>query len=157
MISQKAKYALRAMVVLARLPAGETVLTQDLADTAAVPKRFLEHILLDLKARGLVASRRGKKGGYALLKAPESITFGAVLRIIDGPIAPLPCLSQTAYRRCADCPDEDACEIRHVFDQAYEATRRVLDKLTLRDAISGVDERMPKSSARAEIIQGIGI
>ncbi|MEX1109485.1 MAG: Rrf2 family transcriptional regulator [Dongiaceae bacterium] len=156
MISQKAKYALRAMVALARLPAGETVQTQELADTAAVPKRFLEHILLDLKARGLVASRRGKKGGYALLKTPESITFGAVLRIIDGPIAPLPCLSQTAYRRCTDCPDEAACEIRHVFDQAYEATRRVLDKLTLKDAIVGVDDKKPRS-ARAEIIQGIGI
>lgn len=149
MISQKAKYALRALFVLARQPAGDTLQTQELAERASVPKRFLEQILLDLKLRGLVASRRGQKGGYSLLKPAAKITFGEVLRIIDGPIAPLPCLSMTAYRRCEDCRDEAACEIRHVFGKAYEAQRRVLDQVTLGQAMAetGGVEQSPSGAA----------
>jgi Rrf2 family protein len=157
MISQKAKYALRALIVLARLPAGETVQTQELAEAAAVPKRFLEQILLDLKARGLVASRRGQKGGYVLLKPAAKITFGEVLRVIDGPIAPLPCLSMTAYRRCEDCRDEATCEIRLVFGRAYEATRRVLDRVTLAQAIAASDGAGGRRPGSVDILQGIGI
>jgi hypothetical protein len=72
----------------------------------AIPKKFLEQILLELKRAGIVMSRRGRLGGYVLLRAPEQVTFGEVLRLIDGPIAPLPCLSKIAYRRCVDCADE---------------------------------------------------
>lgn len=137
MISQKAKYALRALVALAQAPRGEPVLIHEIAEQQSIPKKFLEQILLDLKHHGFVASRRGKLGGYQLLKDPSDITFGAVLRIVDGPVAPLPCLSKIAYRRCDDCSDEGRCEIRRVFAEVADATRGVLDSRTIADAIVG--------------------
>ena len=137
MISQKAKYALRALMALAKAPPDSAILTADIARSQKIPKKFLEQILLDLKRAGFVASRRGRDGGYALLKGADEITFGAVLRKIDGPIAPLPCLSMTAYRRCVDCESEPGCEIRRVFGQVAEATRRVLDRTTLEAAVNG--------------------
>jgi Rrf2 family protein len=135
MISQKAKYALRALVSLAQAPKGEPVFISDIAEKQSIPKKFLEQILLDLKRHGILVSRRGKFGGYQLLKDPSEITFGSVLRIVDGPIAPLPCLSKMAYRRCDDCKSEGNCEIRRVFAEVAEATRGVLDRRTIADAI----------------------
>ena len=99
MISQKAKYALRALVVLARADAEKALFISDIAEEQNIPKKFLEQILLDLKHQGIVMSRRGKMGGYLLLKQAQDITFGEVLRLIDGPIAPLPCLSKIAGRQ----------------------------------------------------------
>lgn len=136
MISQRAKYALRALVALSRARPGEPLMISDISTAQAIPKKFLEQILLELKRAGLVDSRRGRAGGYVLLRPAGEITFGEVLRLIDGPIAPLPCLSKIAYRRCRDCADEGACEIRHVFARVAEATREVLDRTTLADAIS---------------------
>lgn len=136
MISQKAKYALRALIALAEAPENEPVFIADIAETQAIPRKFLEQILLDLKHQGLVVSRRGKMGGYLLLRRPETITFGEVLRIVEGPLAPLPCLSKMAYRRCEDCLDEKACRIRRVFANVAEATRNVLDGTTISDAIA---------------------
>lgn len=135
MISQKAKYALRALVSLARAQRGETKMIGDIAREQAIPKKFLEQILLELKRAGFVASRRGRTGGYELLRAPEEIRFGEVLRLIDGPIAPLPCLSKIAYRKCDDCREESTCEIRHVFERVTLATRAVLDSTTLADSL----------------------
>jgi Rrf2 family protein len=135
MISQKAKYAMRALIVLARVGGGETRMIGEISREQVIPKKFLEQILLELKRAGLVRSLRGRSGGYGLLRAPEEITFGEVLRLIDGPIAPLPCLSRIAYRRCEDCADETNCEIRHVFERVTLATRAVLDATTLADAI----------------------
>jgi Rrf2 family protein len=135
MISQKAKYALRALVSLARAERGETRMIGEISKEQAIPKKFLEQILLELKRAGFVASRRGRAGGYELLKAPEEIMFGDVLRLIDGPIAPLPCLSKIAYKKCKDCRDEASCEIRHVFERVTLATRAVLDSTTLADAL----------------------
>lgn len=137
MISQKAKYALRALVVLARAGSSdEALMISDIAERQRIPKKFLEQILLELKHRGIVMSRRGKSGGYLLLKSPDAVTFGEVLRIVDGPIAPLPCLSRIAYRRCEDCADEGNCEIRRVFARVAEATREVLDNTTLADCLA---------------------
>ncbi|HQZ13755.1 MAG TPA: Rrf2 family transcriptional regulator [Devosia sp.] len=137
MISQKAKYALRALVALVRASGhGEPVLISEISRSQAIPKKFLEQILLELKRAGIVMSRRGRAGGYVLLRAPDKVTFGEVLRLIDGPIAPLPCLSKIAYRRCSDCADEGTCEIRHVFARVAEATRDVLDRTTLADAVA---------------------
>lgn len=135
MISQKAKYALRALVALARNDGGRPLTIADIARTHAIPKKFLEQILLDLKNHGLLESRRGKAGGYALRKSASEITYGEVLRLIDGPIAPLPCLSITAYRKCADCPDEGNCETRRVFSQVAIQSRSVLDSTTIADVI----------------------
>lgn len=135
MISQKARYALRALVALARVDSDKTVLISDLSESCSIPKKFLEQILLDLKRHDLVRSRRGKLGGYQLGKRPSQITFGEVLRIVDGPIALLPCLSKIAYRRCKDCADESSCEIRRVFAHVAKSSRHILDNTTLADAM----------------------
>lgn len=134
MISQKAKYALRALIALGRATPGQSLMIAQISRERAIPKKFLEQILLELKRAGMVASRRGRTGGYVLAKPAAEITFGEVLRLIDGPIAPLPCLSKIAYRRCADCADEGNCEIRRVFARVAAATRDVLDRTTLADA-----------------------
>ncbi|MEP7240174.1 MAG: Rrf2 family transcriptional regulator [Devosia sp.] len=135
MISQKAKYALRALIVLCKAQPGQTLMISEISRQQAIPKKFLEQILLELKRAGIVMSYRGRLGGYELLKPAEKLTFGEVLRLIDGPIAPLPCLSKIAYRRCSDCQDEATCEIRHVFAGVVQAQRDVLDHTTFADAV----------------------
>jgi Rrf2 family protein len=134
LISQRAKYALRALLVLAEAPPGEPLMISEISKRQAIPKKFLEQILLELKRAGLVESRRGRLGGYALARRAEKITFGEVVRLLDGPVALLPCLSRIAYRRCSDCADEANCEIRRVFARVAEATREVLDSTSIADA-----------------------
>ncbi|BAQ16664.1 Rrf2 family transcriptional regulator [Methyloceanibacter caenitepidi] len=124
----------------------------EIAEQQQIPRKFLEQILLDLKHQGIVASRRGRLGGYDLLMPPDQITFGRVLRIIDGPIAPLPCLSRMAYKRCADCKSEATCEIRRVFARVAESARDVLDRVTIGQAIDdewdgqSLEEPIPSSA-----------
>jgi Rrf2 family protein len=136
MISQRAKYAFHALVALAR--AEDSLMVGEIAASERIPRKFLEQILLELKRHGIVQSRRGRFGGYGLLIPADHITFGQVLRILDGPIAPLPCLSRIAYRRCADCHSEETCEIRRVFGKVAEQVREVLDRTTIADAINKV-------------------
>jgi len=131
MISQKAKYAFKALFYLAGQPAGVSVQIEEIAASEGIPRKFLEHILLDLKKKGIVSSRRGRAGGYYLVQTPAEMTIGAILRAIDGPIAPLPCISRTAYRRCEDCRDEGTCNVRRLFANAYTATLAVMDGTTL--------------------------
>lgn len=140
MISQKAKYALRALSALARGDQKQPLQILEIATSHNIPKKFLEQILLDLKREGIVRSLRGKTGGYLLLRPATDVTFGEVLRIIDGPLAPLPCLSITAYRRCDDCDGEVSCEIRHVFHRVAEAERAVLFSATIADGIQLADQ-----------------
>jgi Rrf2 family protein len=120
-------------VALARK--GEPMMIGEISLQERIPRKFLEQILLELKRHGIVQSRRGKLGGYDLLMAPDCVTFGQVLRIVDGPIAPLPCLSRIAYRRCPDCRTEEACEIRRVFARVAESAREVLDRTTIADSL----------------------
>jgi Rrf2 family protein len=127
MISQKAKYAMRALVMLAAVDGDQPLSITDIATKQRIPKKFLEQILLELKRHGLVESRRGKVGGYLMLRKPEEVTYGEVLRHIDGPLALLPCLSKIAYKKCEDCQDEATCEVRHVFASVADATRQLLD------------------------------
>jgi Rrf2 family protein len=135
MISQKARYALRALVALAGTD--DSMMIAEIAEQQQIPRKFLEQILLDLKHHGIVASRRGRFGGYVLLIPPDQITFGRILRIVDGPIAPLPCLSRIAYRRCPDCKSEATCEIRRVFALVADSARDVLDRITIAQAVTG--------------------
>jgi Rrf2 family protein len=141
MISQKAKYAFKALVQLAERPDGRSMQIEEIAEAANVPRKFLEHILLDLKRKGIVASRRGRGGGYVLIKNPTDISIGNILRAIDGPIAPLPCISQTAYRRCSDCSDEKTCAVRRLFKDTYAATLLLLDGTTLAEAVDGATRK----------------
>jgi Rrf2 family protein len=137
MITQKAKYAFKALFHMASLPAGASIRIEAIAQGAGVPRKFLEHILLDLKKRGIVASSRGRSGGYVLTKRPAEMTISDVLRAIDGPIAPLPCISRTAYRRCSDCRDEKTCSVHRLFAETYAATLELWENTTLADALFG--------------------
>ena len=102
MISQKAKYALRALVALVRAPDGGSLMISEISRDQGIPKKFLEQILLELKRAGIVMSRRGRLGGYVMLRRPEEVTFGEVLRLVDGPLAPLPCLSKIGRASCRE-------------------------------------------------------
>ena len=135
MLSQKCKYALQALLVMAREDSDQLLLVSDIAEKENLPKKFLEAILLELNRNGLVRSRRGRGGGYALAKAPEAITFGQVVRIMDGPLAPLSCVSVNYYRRCDDCKDEQTCAIRKVMRRVRDAIAHELDGTTLSDAV----------------------
>jgi Rrf2 family protein len=135
MISQKAKYAFKALAHLARQPGEASVRIEAIAEETSVPRKFLEHILLDLKRRGIVASRRGRAGGYVLAMRPEDVTIGDILRVIDGPIAPVPCISRSAYRRCEDCADEKTCVVRRLFADTYAATLLLMDGTTLAEIL----------------------
>jgi Rrf2 family protein len=135
MLSKKAKHALKAMRVLAGRYGEGPILISDIAAPDSLPRKFLELILLELKNQGLLQSRKGKGGGYALGRPPDMITVGQVVRIIDGPIAPLPCVSRTAYQRCDECVDERTCAIRLVMKDVREATAKILDSTTLADMI----------------------
>ena len=141
MISQKAKYAFKALLHLAERSGEGTVQIEEIARAEGIPRRFLEQILLELKHRGLIASRRGRAGGYRLVRPASEITIGQVLRIIDGPVAPLPCLSRTAYRRCKDCRDEATCSVRRLFSRTYAAMLAAMDETSLCDALPGRQSR----------------
>ena len=140
MLSQKARYALRALVELARAQ-GAQVTSGELASRADAPRKFLEAILLELARNKVVVSRRGKFGGYTLARTPEQISFAEVIRIIDGPLALAPCVSRLSFRKCDDCPDLATCSLREALLRARDATADVLEAYTLADAaVSGVPE-----------------
>src|SRR5687767_286982 len=119
MISNKAKYAYRALLAIAAAPSGRALTSPEIAARHCIPHMFLEQILVDLKKAGILDSKRGKNGGYVMLRPADTVSFGEVLRLFEGPLAPLPCLSRNAYRRCEDCIDESQCEIRREFARAY--------------------------------------
>jgi Rrf2 family protein len=144
-LSRKARYALRALYALAARPGEGPVLIADLAERERIPRKFLEAILLELKNAGILQSKKGKGGGYALAKAPEQITVGQVIRLIDGPLAPLPCVSEKAYVRCEECVDEATCGTRMVMKQVRDAMVGILDRTTLAD----VQEQSARARARA--------
>lgn len=149
MISQKMKYALKALLVLAdeaEKAKPEALTIEEIAKRSGTPKRFLEHILLEIRNAGVIASTRGRSGGYSLIKRPTEVSLSELLRTIDGPIAPLPCLSRRAYQRCEDCTDEATCRIRKVFAEVFWSYILILDSLTLDD--------MMKSTAVTEQVIG---
>ncbi|WP_114777450.1 RrF2 family transcriptional regulator [Botryobacter ruber] len=133
MLSKKAKYALKALLYLARHQQEGLILISDIAEKERIPRKFLEAILVDLKTNGLLQSVRGKKGGYALVKNPAEVSVGSVIRMIDGPLAPIPCVSHLYYRKCDECIDEATCEIRIVMKKVRDATADILDSTFLSD------------------------
>ncbi|QGZ96226.1 RrF2 family transcriptional regulator [Terricaulis silvestris] len=140
MLTSKTKYALRAMIDLARAAAtrpGQPVVIGDIAERQSIPPRFLEAILLELRGNALVTSQRGKAGGYQLAKPASAISFADVIRAIEGPLAPTPCTSLTAYKRCADCLDEGECALRKTLQKVRDASAAILEKATLASALRG--------------------
>ena len=135
MLSKKAKYGLQAILQLAEQFGQGSVLISDLAAKQQIPKKFLEQILLELKNAGILQSKSGKGGGYSLSRGPHEVTFGQVIRVLDGPFAPVPCVSKTAYARCTECADESTCAIRMVMSDVREAVSNILDRTTLSDGL----------------------
>jgi Rrf2 family protein len=135
MISKKAKYALKALKVLAEQYGKGPVLISYIAEKEKIPKKFLEAILLDLRNNGVLQSQKGKGGGYMLRVAPAEVSFSKVLRIIDGPIAPALCVSMFFYGKCDDCKSEETCSLRTVLEKWRDANLAVLDGTTLSDLL----------------------
>jgi Rrf2 family protein len=127
MLSKKAKYAIKALIALAERENEEPIRIVDLAAAEQIPPKFLELILLGLRNHGILQSRKGKGGGYLLAQDPADIYLGQIVRIFDGPLAPVPCASQTAYVRCADCVDQAACGVYLAMKEVRDATAKVLD------------------------------
>ena len=111
------------------------MLIKEIAEKERLPRKFLETILLELKGAGILHARPGKGGGYTLNRAPNTVTLGRVIRLIDGPLAPIPCVSQTAYVPCKDCLDERTCAIRAVMKEVRDATAKILDAVTVADLL----------------------
>lgn len=141
MLTNKAKYGLKAMVHLAGRTPGEMSAVADIAAANAIPKKFLDAILLDLRHAGFVVSRKGKGGGYTLAQPAHEIMIGDVVRALDGPLAPIPCASRTNYRRCDDCPDEGGCAVRLLMLKAREALAAILDRHSLADMRALAEQR----------------
>ena len=145
-LSQKTKYALRALQLLAREQARGPILISELAEKDGIPRKFLELILLELKNQGLLQSKKGKGGGYFLRKAPDKIPLGQIVRIFDGPLAPLPCVSESAFMKCDECADEATCGLRSVMKEVRDATAKVLDNTTLADLVKRADRLKDKKA-----------
>jgi len=144
MLSMKAKYGLKAMLRLAHEYGRGPWLIADLAAKEGIPKKFLELILLELKQHGLLQSKKGKGGGYLLARRPEEISVGSVLRVLDGSLAPVPCVGQQGYRPCDECKNPEACSIRLLMSEVHDATSGILDSTTL-DDLARRGEREPRS------------
>ncbi len=135
MLSKRAKYAIHALVHLARNEAKEPVHIAQIAESERIPRKFLEAILLDLRNAGILNSRKGRGGGYYLLRRPEEVNMAEVIRIYDGAIALIPCVAHKYYERCEECIDEATCGIHDVFREVRERTVEILKKSTLADIV----------------------
>jgi Rrf2 family protein len=144
-ISKRTQYGLKAMLALGSRYGEGPVLIAALSKQESIPTKFLELILLDLKGSGLLISKKGPRGGYQLSRPPSTITLGSLIRMMEGPLAPLPCASETAYRPCEECVDIESCGTRIIMRQVRDAMANVLDRTTLADLIRQVDSVRAKS------------
>lgn len=138
-LTRKSKYGLKALLLLAREHERGSILASEIAAREGIPEKFLQAILLDLKRRGIVRSKRGHGGGYQLARDPSTINFGEIIRSLEGPLALTPCVSQTAYQRCDECADEMLCGIRLVMKILRDETARILDGASLSAVNAAVD------------------
>jgi Rrf2 family protein len=133
MLSKKTKYGLKALAYLSRHKQGQPVLISEISKEERISRKFLESILLTLKKNGVLASKKGKGGGYYLLKRPAEVKISAIIRILEGPIAMLPCVSLNYYERCDDCVDEEACSLNLLMAEVRDSTLGILENKTLED------------------------
>ena len=134
-ISKRTRYGLKAVLALAKRYRQNPVLIATIAEEESIPLKFLQSILLKLKEQGLLESKKGKGGGYHLSRPPSTITLGSVIRLLEGPLAPLPCASETAFRACAECKDIETCGTRIIMRQVRDAMAAVLDSTTVADLL----------------------
>lgn len=133
MLSKKTKYGLKALRYLAAQEDNRPVLIAEIAQSENISQKFLEAILLDLKKNGILSSKKGKGGGYYLLKDPKNISMASVIRILEGPIAWLPCVSLNYYEKCVDCPDEETCSLHRIMIEVRDNTLKVLENKSIMD------------------------
>ncbi|UZO79226.1 Rrf2 family transcriptional regulator [Aquimarina sp. ERC-38] len=136
MLSKKTKYGLKAMIYIAKNYTEKPVLISEIAEKEHISQKFLESILLTLKKNELLASKKGKGGGYLMIKNPEDIAMVDIIRILEGPIAMVPCVSLNFYKRCEDCQDEEACAVNELMIEVRDQTLKVLANKTLADFIN---------------------
>ena len=148
-LSKRTQYCLRVLYALARDYGKGPTLIARLAEEEGIPKKFLEQILLSLKAEGLVESKKGKGGGYALLQSPDQITIGAVIRTVEGPLAPLPCASETRFRKCDECVDVETCGTRIIMREVRDAIATILDSTTIAMVCERVDTAQEQRAREA--------
>ncbi|PKV52626.1 BadM/Rrf2 family transcriptional regulator [Aquimarina sp. MAR_2010_214] len=135
MLSKKTKYGLKALTYIARKRCDDPVLISEIASNENISQKFLESILLTLRKTGFLGSKKGKGGGYYLIKEPKNITMASVIRVLEGPIAMVPCVSLNFYEKCDDCPDEDKCAVHSVMIEVRDSTLKVLENKTLADFV----------------------
>lgn len=131
MLSKKTKYGLKALCYLAKQPVNEPVLISEIARAEKISQKFLESILLTLRKNGFLASKKGKGGGYYLIKPAEEIRISSIIRILEGPIAMLPCVSLNYYEKCDDCDDENTCTLNRLMAEVRDSTLKILENKTL--------------------------
>ena len=134
MLAQKTRYALRSLLYLVEEGQGAPVQLARIAETQQIPRKYLELIMLELKKGGLVRSTRGPGGGYVLGRSPADISFGEIVRLLEGPIALVPCASVNFYARCGDCHDEESCAIRRAFAMLRDQSAALLEGISLAEA-----------------------
>lgn len=135
MISKKTKYGLKALVHLAQHDGNERVQISTISDKETIPRKFLESIMLELRKAGYLGSRKGKGGGYYLIKDPKHISISEIYRILEGPIAPVPCVSLNFYEKCDDCLDESKCEIHRLMENVRDSLLNIYTKTFISDLI----------------------
>lgn len=133
MISKRTKYGLKALSYLSKQTEGKPVLISEIATTQNISQKFLESILLDLKKKGFLGSKKGKGGGYYLRKPGDQITVASIFRALEGPIAWLPCVSLNYYEKCDDCVSEETCELNHAMIEVRDSILKVVEKKTIAD------------------------
>ncbi|WP_372746458.1 Rrf2 family transcriptional regulator [Lutibacter sp.] len=133
MLSKKTKYGLKALSYLAKQKPHEPVLISEISDAENISKKFLESILLVLKKNGILSSKKGKGGGYYLVKTPKEIKISTIIRILEGPIAMLPCVSLNYYKKCDDCKSEELCSLNRLMAEVRDNTLKILENKTLED------------------------
>jgi len=146
MLTMKTRYALKALGILSERGLRQTTLIAEISEREGIPRKFLEAILRELRQHGLLLAQRGRGGGYRLRKPPEEINLAEVIRALDGPLAPVPCLSKTQYERCAECKSERACGVRLVLKDLHEATANILENTTLADLVRRTHEAADDAS-----------
>lgn len=149
MLSKKCKYAVHALVYMAKEP-GEKFLIRDISEACSIPKKFLEAILLDLKKAGILGSKQGKDGGYFLRRQRSDVNLAEVVRLFDGAIAAVPCATYKFYERCTECVDEQTCSVRETFLDVRNATVEMLKKSTLEDLVSREKKLMARKKRKAK-------
>ena len=147
MLSKKSKYAIKALLALAKEYGKGPVLISSISDNENIPKKFLEAILLEFRKTGGLGSKRGVGGGYYLIKPPEEVMLSSVMRLTDGPIALVPCVSINFYERCEECVNEEVCGLRNVSIEVRDASLRVLSNTSIASLLER-EKKLIKSSKK---------